>query len=613
MANKIQLRRDTAANWTTANPVLGQGEPGAEIDTGRLKIGDGVKDWKTLPDISDSHLQFTQAGAGAKPRGLTAKLQDMVSVKDFGAVGDGNADDTVAIQAAIDSGKAAFVPKGTYKISATLNLNDGYKALIGDESMPIITKTNAGPAIRIGVTSGTAGLNERSSVQNLFLKSTTVTPTFPIAPSQNDAAVVLNGSDSSTAAAVQAARVCNVRVGGWSCGFFLRDTVGCTIEQCTVQLLKSQAAATGFTADNKFCGFLLNCTPHTPGGISPQASLELVEIDVVAEGTPTAVTSIGYYVIGPDIRDIFFDRCEATATTYGWYVLTTTSDYNWDIHIRRPIVDAYRRHGIYVEGANGLGAITVSGGYFIGRSTANACIFVKNSSGVTVTGGAQVRGPGNDTALDDGVHFDTCNSCSVVGNNFVNLNFGVSLYKSNNCTVVGNSFSAAATATEAHPALSEAIRVNDGSEENTIVGNAINGKDATDRYDRGIAVAAGCLRNVVLGNSIDSTSVATAYSIADSSTTLLSANATTISSTSIWLKSNSAKLQLQGSDAATPVEFLDGAGAVASWVRADGGYRSRTRLTLQGSDATYPVVFLDGAGNPIAKINNAGVYSPGAP
>lgn len=39
--SKIQLRRDTAANWSTYNPTLSAGEPGFETDTGKLKIGDG--------------------------------------------------------------------------------------------------------------------------------------------------------------------------------------------------------------------------------------------------------------------------------------------------------------------------------------------------------------------------------------------------------------------------------------------------------------------------------------------------------------------------------------------------------------------------------------------
>jgi len=45
---KIQWRRGTAAAWTAANPVLSEGTPGFESDTGKFKVGDGVKDWKTL-------------------------------------------------------------------------------------------------------------------------------------------------------------------------------------------------------------------------------------------------------------------------------------------------------------------------------------------------------------------------------------------------------------------------------------------------------------------------------------------------------------------------------------------------------------------------------------
>jgi hypothetical protein len=51
---KIQFRRDTAAGWTAANPVLSAGTPGFETDTGKLKLGDGTKDWKTLPYVGGS-------------------------------------------------------------------------------------------------------------------------------------------------------------------------------------------------------------------------------------------------------------------------------------------------------------------------------------------------------------------------------------------------------------------------------------------------------------------------------------------------------------------------------------------------------------------------------
>ena len=45
---QIQLRRDTAANWTAANPVLLLGEVGFETDTRKLKLGDGTTAWNSL-------------------------------------------------------------------------------------------------------------------------------------------------------------------------------------------------------------------------------------------------------------------------------------------------------------------------------------------------------------------------------------------------------------------------------------------------------------------------------------------------------------------------------------------------------------------------------------
>lgn len=48
MAIQIQYRNDTAANWTSANPVLLSGEIGYETDTKLMKIGDGVTAWVSL-------------------------------------------------------------------------------------------------------------------------------------------------------------------------------------------------------------------------------------------------------------------------------------------------------------------------------------------------------------------------------------------------------------------------------------------------------------------------------------------------------------------------------------------------------------------------------------
>lgn len=48
MAQKIQLRTDTAANWTSANPVLAEGEMAVESNTAKFKLGNGVTAWNAL-------------------------------------------------------------------------------------------------------------------------------------------------------------------------------------------------------------------------------------------------------------------------------------------------------------------------------------------------------------------------------------------------------------------------------------------------------------------------------------------------------------------------------------------------------------------------------------
>lgn len=72
MAVRMQQRRGTAAEWTTANPVLGPGEIGFEIDTNQFKIGDGVAQWEdlayfqnsdTLGGSIDDYIPLTQRAA----------------------------------------------------------------------------------------------------------------------------------------------------------------------------------------------------------------------------------------------------------------------------------------------------------------------------------------------------------------------------------------------------------------------------------------------------------------------------------------------------------------------------------------------------------------------
>jgi hypothetical protein len=68
--------------------------------------------------FDSSLVTFVQAGLGAVVRTAQAKMRDIVSVKDFGAVGDGVADDTAAIQAALDTNKSVYFPQGVYLVDS---------------------------------------------------------------------------------------------------------------------------------------------------------------------------------------------------------------------------------------------------------------------------------------------------------------------------------------------------------------------------------------------------------------------------------------------------------------------------------------------------------------
>ena len=79
-----------------------------------------------------SLIGFIAADANAVARTEQSKLREIISVKDFGAVGDGIIDDTVAIQAAINysaytpnAPKNVFMPSGKYKITDTIQIGYG--------------------------------------------------------------------------------------------------------------------------------------------------------------------------------------------------------------------------------------------------------------------------------------------------------------------------------------------------------------------------------------------------------------------------------------------------------------------------------------------------------
>lgn len=152
MASVIRLRRGTAEQWTTVDPVLSEGEPGFETDTGLHKIGDGATPWSSLPYFL--HGPALEEAFAEHPRSVARAVgvgELMIDVRDpaYGAIGDGIVDDTLAIQKAIDAtpaGGTCYLPPGAYLVSsAAPSILDAVEGLTLAGAGPDLTVIRTAP------------------------------------------------------------------------------------------------------------------------------------------------------------------------------------------------------------------------------------------------------------------------------------------------------------------------------------------------------------------------------------------------------------------------------------------------------------------------------------
>ncbi len=154
MANKqitlkqLLLRNDTAANWSSKNPVLGKGEIGIESDTRKFKFGDGVTAWNTLI------YAVLEVAESAKKLSTPRKIK-IAGAATGEASFDGSADASISIVLA-DSGATA----GTYTV-LTVNskgLVTSARALTATDipnlSLSKITDAGTAASKNIGTASG---------------------------------------------------------------------------------------------------------------------------------------------------------------------------------------------------------------------------------------------------------------------------------------------------------------------------------------------------------------------------------------------------------------------------------------------------------------------------
>jgi hypothetical protein len=172
------------------------------------------------------------------------QAREIVSVKDFGAVGNGVANDTAAVQAAINAGNYVLFPLGTYNISTPIALHSGSQIDLGGSTIEW-----TGAVVNNG--------NKAARWDNtVFYSNLTLDPPSPIKKN----VAVFNGT---------------INVNDWGCGVTFKQTENFFIADLNI----NDAQCGGISVSDCFAGsidrcILVDCAANPASGFNPTTDLE---------------------------------------------------------------------------------------------------------------------------------------------------------------------------------------------------------------------------------------------------------------------------------------------------------------------------------------------------
>jgi hypothetical protein len=172
VVTQIQIRRGTAAEWTSANPTLASGEFGYETDTGKAKIGNGVTAWNSLA--------YSITGTDGDITGVTAGT----------GLSGGGTSGTVTVS--IDTSVTADLTTGQTLSNKTISGTSNTLTNIANASLTNSVVTVNGTSIALGA-SGTVTVPVSTGVDGLG----TGVATFLATPSSSNLAAAVSDETGS--------------------------------------------------------------------------------------------------------------------------------------------------------------------------------------------------------------------------------------------------------------------------------------------------------------------------------------------------------------------------------------------------------------------------------
>jgi hypothetical protein len=452
-------------------PTLDTLEPSNQVPTYSVENGDARKfslstltayleQTMDLPDNADE-ITYTPAGTGATARTVQSKLRDVVSVKDFGAVGDGVADDTVAIQACYTASSGKEVDHGngyTYLISSMLTLYSGSKY-----SGKSIIKQKNGAGIANPMLSG-------ATVNNVVVENLEIDGN-----AAGNAAVQTFGVKFS-AGTNNIVRDCNIHDTTLAGVYFDSETYSKALDNHVINCGRNLGT------DNH--GIMLVSTTSTPLA------------HIVVDGN----TVVNAYRKG--------------ITVYN----ATPGAVN-GVDIVGNVVTACVTGGIYTANAN-----AVTHGYQRGITvTGNRCYNNYTNIEVDCAIGAVVSGNTCDTTSGgQGIYSADCVYSSIVGNAVISSQadgikiIGITLNPTGN-TISGNTV---ALSSQAGAGTYDGIICN-GVTYSTIVGNAVLGETSSPKQGYGIRESGAADYNLIDNNRVANTHTGTLAATVGANTAII--------------------------------------------------------------------------------------------